>query len=98
MDSKTSEQPGQRDGATSCIYAMRRHLAVPLPANVLIDDVYFPWTAFFQGFRVILEPRALCHNGIDIACFAPQSRPERPELTVGVVCALRPEKDIATLN
>ena len=39
----------------------------------------------------------LCHNGIDIACFVPQLRTERPELTIGVVCALRPEKDIATL-
>jgi glycosyltransferase involved in cell wall biosynthesis len=39
----------------------------------------------------------LCHNGIDIARFNPQPRPDRPELTIGVVCALRPEKDIATL-
>jgi glycosyltransferase involved in cell wall biosynthesis len=39
----------------------------------------------------------LCHNGIDIACFTPRPPPDRPDLTIGVVCALRPEKDIATL-
>jgi L-malate glycosyltransferase len=52
----------------------------------LIDDESVP-----------AEKIHLCHNGIDIACFAPQPRPDRPELTIGVVCALRPEKDIATL-
>jgi cellulose synthase/poly-beta-1,6-N-acetylglucosamine synthase-like glycosyltransferase len=45
-------------GATGCIYAMRRQLAVPLPANLLVDDVYLPLAAFFQGFRVVFEPRA----------------------------------------
>lgn len=44
----------------------------------------------------------LCYNGLDIARFQPEGRP-RPEalreaeLTVGVVCALRPEKDLPTL-
>jgi cellulose synthase/poly-beta-1,6-N-acetylglucosamine synthase-like glycosyltransferase len=45
-------------GATGCIYAMRRQLAVPLPANLLVDDVYLPLAAFFQGFRVVFEPQA----------------------------------------
>jgi cellulose synthase/poly-beta-1,6-N-acetylglucosamine synthase-like glycosyltransferase len=49
-------------GATGCIYAMRRHLAVPLPADVLVDDVYLPLAAFFQGFRVIFEPRAKAYD------------------------------------
>ena len=45
-------------GATGCIYAMRRQLAAPLPANLLVDDVYLPLAAFFRGFRVVFEPRA----------------------------------------
>jgi poly-beta-1,6-N-acetyl-D-glucosamine synthase len=45
-------------GATGCVYAMRRHLAVPLPAGLLVDDVYLPLAAFFQGYRVVFEPRA----------------------------------------
>src|SRR6185295_14577053 len=39
----------------------------------------------------------LCYNGIDLSQFSFRPRPESPELTIGVVCALRPEKDLATL-
>lgn len=45
-------------GATGCLYAMRRHLIRPLPPNTLVDDVYLPLSAFFQGYRIILEDRA----------------------------------------
>ena len=40
-------------GATGCIYAMRRSLAVPLPPNTILDDVYLPIAAFLKGFRVL---------------------------------------------
>jgi len=39
----------------------------------------------------------LCYNSIDHTEFALQPRPSRPELTIGIVGALRPEKDVATL-
>jgi len=39
----------------------------------------------------------LCYNGIDLSQFSFSARQEGPELTIGVVCALRPEKDLATL-
>ena len=45
-------------GATGAIYAMRRELAVPLPADTLVDDMYLPLAAFFRGFRVILDDSA----------------------------------------
>ncbi|MEP6535783.1 MAG: glycosyltransferase family 2 protein [Bryobacteraceae bacterium] len=45
-------------GATGCIYAMRRDLAVALPAGTLVDDMYLPLAAFFRGYRVIFEPAA----------------------------------------
>ncbi len=45
-------------GATGCIYAMRRELAVPLPAGTLVDDMFLPLAAFFAGYRVIMEERA----------------------------------------
>lgn len=45
-------------GATGCIYAARAHLVKPLPPNCLLDDVYIPLLAFFQGYRVILDERA----------------------------------------
>jgi biofilm PGA synthesis N-glycosyltransferase PgaC len=49
-------------GATGCIYAMRRELAVPLPSDVLLDDVYLPLAAFFRGYRVILESSARAYD------------------------------------
>jgi L-malate glycosyltransferase len=44
----------------------------------------------------------LCYNGIDVARFYPAPRRRPPELngaslTIGVVCVLRPEKDLPTL-
>jgi biofilm PGA synthesis N-glycosyltransferase PgaC len=45
-------------GATGCIYAMRRELAVELPAGTLLDDVHLPLSAFFRGYRVILDDTA----------------------------------------
>jgi len=45
-------------GATGCIYAMRRELAVALPAGTLVDDMYLPLAAFFRGYRVIFDPTA----------------------------------------
>jgi L-malate glycosyltransferase len=38
----------------------------------------------------------LCYNGVDLEKFYPCPTP-RDSLTIGVVCALRPEKDIGTL-
>lgn len=41
-------------GATGCIYAIRRELAVPLPADILADDLYLPLAAFFAGYRIVM--------------------------------------------
>ena len=45
-------------GATGSIYAMRRALARPLPEDTLLDDLYLPFCAYFQGFRLTWEPGA----------------------------------------
>jgi poly-beta-1,6-N-acetyl-D-glucosamine synthase len=49
---------GVLQGATGCIYAMRREYAVPLPEQTLADDVYLPLAAFFRGQRIVFEPEA----------------------------------------
>jgi poly-beta-1,6-N-acetyl-D-glucosamine synthase len=49
-------------GATGCIYAMRRELAAPLPPGTLVDDMFLPLAAFFQGYRVILEDSAIAFD------------------------------------
>jgi glycosyltransferase involved in cell wall biosynthesis len=38
----------------------------------------------------------LCHNGVDLDEFQPRETPH-DSLSIGVVCALRPEKDLGTL-
>jgi cellulose synthase/poly-beta-1,6-N-acetylglucosamine synthase-like glycosyltransferase len=49
-------------GATGCIYAIRRSLAVSVPPDLLVDDVYLPLHAYFLGYRVIFEPGARAYD------------------------------------
>lgn len=49
-------------GATGCIYAMRRSLAVPLPANILVDDMFLPLAAFFKGYRILFDEDAKAYD------------------------------------
>jgi cellulose synthase/poly-beta-1,6-N-acetylglucosamine synthase-like glycosyltransferase len=44
---------------TGCIYAMRRNLAEPIPPDTLSDDAVLPQSAFFRGYRIILDPEAI---------------------------------------
>jgi biofilm PGA synthesis N-glycosyltransferase PgaC len=48
--------------ATGCIYALRRELARPLPADALIDDAYLPLAAIFGGYRFVFERRAIAYD------------------------------------
>ena len=45
-------------GATGPFYALRRELAVPIPLDILLDDMYLPLAAFFRGYRLVVESRA----------------------------------------
>jgi glycosyltransferase involved in cell wall biosynthesis len=45
-------------GATGAIYAIRRSLFVPIPADTLLDDVLIPLRIVQQGYRVVFEPAA----------------------------------------
>ncbi|HTB13813.1 MAG TPA: glycosyltransferase family 2 protein [Bryobacteraceae bacterium] len=45
-------------GATGPFYAIRRELAVPIPEDSLLDDMYLPLAAFFRGYRLIMDARA----------------------------------------
>ena len=46
-------------GATGPIYAVRRALARPVPPGLILDDMYLPLGAFFDGYRLVTEPRAV---------------------------------------
>jgi cellulose synthase/poly-beta-1,6-N-acetylglucosamine synthase-like glycosyltransferase len=45
-------------GATGAIYAMRRSLWKPLPADTLLDDVLAPMRCVLAGYRVVFNDRA----------------------------------------
>ena len=45
-------------GATGAIYAIRRSLFTPIPADTLLDDVLIPLRIVRQGYRVVFEPSA----------------------------------------
>ena len=47
---------------TGCIYAIRRDLAAPIPEDTLTDDAVLPLRAFFRGYRVIFEPKAVAYD------------------------------------
>jgi cellulose synthase/poly-beta-1,6-N-acetylglucosamine synthase-like glycosyltransferase len=49
-------------GATGPFYAIRRELFRPIPEDILLDDMYLPITAFFSGYRLVVEPRALAYD------------------------------------
>ncbi len=45
-------------GATGALYAVRRNLLVPLPSEIILDDVFIPMQVVRQGYRVVLDSRA----------------------------------------
>ena len=49
-------------GATGPFYAMRRSLVVRIPPDTLLDDMYLPISAFFRGFRLIVDKRAKAYD------------------------------------
>jgi cellulose synthase/poly-beta-1,6-N-acetylglucosamine synthase-like glycosyltransferase len=49
-------------GATGPFYAVRRELMVTMPPETLLDDLYIPLSAFFKGFRLVVEPAAKAYD------------------------------------
>ncbi|MDP8988919.1 MAG: glycosyltransferase family 2 protein [Acidobacteriota bacterium] len=49
-------------GATGPFYAIRRTLTVPIPTDALLDDVYLPLAAYFQGYRLVMDSRARAYD------------------------------------
>lgn len=49
---------GSTPGVTGAIYAMRRWLWQPLPADTILDDVLAPMRVVLRGFRVTFDPEA----------------------------------------
>lgn len=51
-------------GATGAIYAIRRALYVPIPAEILLDDVYCPIQCCLQSYRVVFDGQAIAFDTV----------------------------------
>jgi glycosyltransferase involved in cell wall biosynthesis len=51
-------------GATGAIYAIRRALFEPIPADTILDDVLIPLRIARRGYRVVFEPHARANDEI----------------------------------
>ena len=49
-------------GATGAIYAIRRALFPPVPAGLILDDVYIPLRIAMDGHRVVMAPTAVAFD------------------------------------
>jgi biofilm PGA synthesis N-glycosyltransferase PgaC len=49
-------------GVTGAIYAMRRSLWTPLPAGLILDDVYVPLRLILDGWRIGFTDRAVAYD------------------------------------
>ena len=49
-------------GCTGAIYAIRRELFQPIPADTILDDVVIPMQLAVRGFRVGFEPAARAYD------------------------------------
>jgi hypothetical protein len=45
-------------GVCGCFYAVRRELAVPQPAGMILDDMFQPLSIIRQGYRSVVDPQA----------------------------------------
>ena len=51
---------GSPVGVYGGFYAIRRELAVPQPAGMILDDMFQPLSIIRQGYRSVLDPQAVC--------------------------------------
>ena len=76
----TESRGGSTVGATGAIYAIRKALFEPIPADTILDDVLIPVRIARKGFQVVFEPAA---KAFDVA--PPNARGElmRKTRTIG---------------
>jgi len=51
-------------GATGAIYALRRELFEPIPADTILDDVLIPLRIARRGYRILFAPRAIAYDRV----------------------------------
>jgi len=53
---------GSTLGTYGCLYFIRRDLYVPLPGNLILDDLYTPLQILRQGKKVIINEKAIVYD------------------------------------
>jgi cellulose synthase/poly-beta-1,6-N-acetylglucosamine synthase-like glycosyltransferase len=53
---------GSPVGVYGGFYAVRRELAVPQPAGIILDDMFLPLSIIRRGFRSVLDPQARVYD------------------------------------
>jgi len=66
-------------------------------ADGIVVNCEFLKRHLMQDYAVLAERIHLCYNGIDLATFSRGPDRPRAHLTIGTVCAIRPEKSLGTL-
>ena len=66
-------------GCTGAVYAIRRALFQPIPADTILDDVIIPMQIALAGFRVLFEKSALAW---DPQCLEPELEQSRKKRTL----------------
>ncbi len=59
---KLESASGSVVGATGAIYAIRKVLYRPLPAETILDDVLTPMNVALQGYRVLFDGTAIAYD------------------------------------
>lgn len=81
-------------GVTGAIYSMRRELWEPLPAGLILDDLYVPMRLVLRGWRIGFTERARAHDVRRFAAGQEYRRKVRTLTGVIQICAWLP----GTLN
>jgi cellulose synthase/poly-beta-1,6-N-acetylglucosamine synthase-like glycosyltransferase len=55
-------QVGSVVGVTGALYALRRELFRPIPAQTILDDVLIPMNVVMDGHRVVFESQAIAYD------------------------------------
>lgn len=51
-------------GVPGCFYAVRRELAVPQPAGIILDDMFEPLSIIRQGYRSVVDWNAYVYDSL----------------------------------
>src|SRR5205085_4879135 len=85
-------------GATGAIYAVRRALYRPLPADTILDDVLTPMRVALAGYRVVFTDRARAYDRAAVDADAEARRKVRTLAGNYQILALEPRLLVPAVN